>query len=354
MKEVKDVDLFDFLKIILIRRRFIFIITSVFVVLGIIISVISPKEYTVTTTMIPQVKENELSLGGNLGGLASFAGINLNGQGTGDNISPDLYPQIMSSITFQKQLLSTEISPNSYGKKIIYMDYERTHKRFSLINYFKKISGKISDFVFGDSEAKDSIEEHKGLTRVSLEENEMIETLGERYRLTVDSKTGVIKLRMSMPEAIMAAEMAVNAQELLQNAITDFRIKRAQEQLDFTRKLHEEKRIEFEEIQRELSFFQDRNFNISTSTAKNELERLESKYELSLSIFSELSKQLETARLNVKENTPSFSILQPVIVPLERSSPRRTLIVISMALLGITIGACIIFLEPFIHSLKTT
>lgn len=79
-----------------------------------------------------------------------------------------------------------------------------------------------------------------------------------------------------MPEALAAAQLGQRAQELLQEYIIEFRIKKAKANLDFIQQRFDETAQRFKTTQQLLASFRDRNKNVSLATAKTEEERLTS------------------------------------------------------------------------------
>src|SRR5690606_3962126 len=150
--------------------------------------------------------------------------------------------------------------------------------------------------------------------------------LENQVLISFNAKEGFVQLSVTMPEPLAAAQMTKYAEELLQRAVIDYRIQNAREQLKFTEERYKEKKLEFEAIQTRLANFRDRNQNISSSLALNEMEKLEAEYNLSFSVYSELAKQVEQSKLQVSKDTPIFSVIQPVTVPSEKSSPNLKLI----------------------------
>nr|WP_316932378.1 hypothetical protein [Capnocytophaga canimorsus] len=57
-----------------------------FFLLGLLMAILSPKEYTATTIIVPQTSGSS-KLGGSLGGLAALAGVNL-GKSSTEDIPP--------------------------------------------------------------------------------------------------------------------------------------------------------------------------------------------------------------------------------------------------------------------------
>ena len=107
------------------------------------------------------------------------------------------------------------------------------------------------------------------------------------------------------------------------------------------------KKIEFEKNQIELSKFLDQNKTISTNNAKNQERILTGKYEISLALLNEISKQYENSKIKLQEDTPIFSIIQPVTVPIDRDKPQRKLIVFIYILIGLTISFIVFLYKEY-------
>ncbi len=151
----------------------------------------------------------------------------------------------------------------------------------------------------------------------------------------------------------LAAQVAHKAQSLLQKYITEFKIKKAKAQLTFIEDRYAEKRKDFEKTQSNLAAFRDRNKNVTSAVARTEEERLQSDYKLAFEVYSQLAQQYEQAQIKVKEDTPVFSIVKPVTVPIQKSKPNRPLILFLWTLLGGVIGIGWIFGKQFIQTVKT-
>ena len=108
----------------------------------------------------------------------------------------------------------------------------------------------------------------------------------------------------------------------------------------------------FEEAQQRLASFRDRNKNVSLATAKAEEERLTSQYNLVYGVYSELSKQLEQSKIQVKQETPVFTIIEPISVPTKKSKPNRPLILFLGILLGGIFGVASVSVKGFSDSVK--
>jgi uncharacterized protein involved in exopolysaccharide biosynthesis len=122
--------------------------------------------------------------------------------------------------------------------------------------------------------------------------------------------------------------------------------------MEFIQNRFDEKKKEFEGAQAKLAGFRDRNKNVTSALARTEEEQLQNEYLLAFNVYSELAQQLEQARIKVKEDTPVFSIIKPVTVPLEKSKPNRTLIVLIWIMIGALGGAGVVFGRKYLPEVK--
>ena len=134
----------------------------------------------------------------------------------------------------------------------------------------------------------------------------------------MDDQEGLVSISVELADRMVAAQLAQAATDLLQSNIIAFKSQSARNNLDFIRGQYESKRQEFEEIQDSIAIFKDKNLNITSSLYQNQLSRLESQFTVISSVFQELAGQVEQAKIQVNKDTPIFTIIEPVSVPLER------------------------------------
>ena len=65
---------------------------------------------------------------------------------------------------------------------------------------------------------------------------------------------------------------------------------------------------------------------------------MQSKYDLAFNLYNSLNQRLQQKEMQVQEQTPVFSVLQPVSVPFEKSQPKRFLIIAIFLFIGLTSG----------------
>jgi uncharacterized protein involved in exopolysaccharide biosynthesis len=336
------------------RKRIVLAITFLAFIFGLIIALAIPNEFTAKSTFIPQSSDSGKGMG-SLGGIASLAGINLGDMGSGSDIPPSLYPMIGSSVKFKKAILEAKLKVNGIGE-VSYAEYFNDIHKPGVLTQIPKYTIGLPGLILGNfrEQQNSSFESNAdSLIQLSSEDIEHFKRIDKQLFIFPNKKEGIVQLSFSMPDPILAAQMALSVENLLQNELIEFKIKNAKYQLNFTEQRYNEKKKEFESIQNRLSSFRDRNQNISTAQANNQLEVLEADYNFAFNIYNELAKQLEQSKLQVSKDTPVFSIIQPVSVPTEKSAPSRLIILIVITFLGFAFSIVYIFGMDYLSVIKT-
>lgn len=347
-----EIDLLALFKTIWQGKKTIIRFVMIFGLIGLFIAVFSAKEYTASVTLVPQTGGSKVS--GNLGGLAAMAGINLGGGNT-EGISPTLYPKIVQSIPLKKELLKTPLNFSHVTNKISYKEYYKKHEKFNLLKFIKSYTiGLPSKFLsfFKSKKVVDKEVVNNTIYRTTIEDIKLFNNLGNQLNLDVNTKEGYVKIAFSMPEALPAAQMAKKTQDLLQKAIINFKIQKAKEEFTFIEERYFELKKDFEKKQVTLASFNDRNQGLVSSRSQSRIQRLESEYNLAYTIYSELAKQLETQRIKLKENTPIFTVIDPVSVPVEKSKPKKGLVLVTWSFLGFVLSVFYIIGKKWLQELK--
>lgn len=333
-------------------RKTILICTGIFLVLGLVSAITMKRAYTVQSIMVPQLGSSSKS---GLGGLAALAGVDMGFNGGNGELSPLVYPQIVSSVPFRLQMIHTPIHYEKCDTLISMYDYAMAgYQKPSAIDIVKKYTIGLPGVIIGALRSKpeeivlvDDMPGNDSIVRplvVSRDENKMIDAIGNMITLDVDKKEGFITLTVNGSEPIQTAELAIKAQALLQNEITRFRIEKSQSDLDYIQARYDEAKEEAERYQVMLASATDRAQYVTTSSAGVGKARLQSRYNTANAVYLELAKQLEQSKMQVKKDTPAFSIIQPVTVPNQPSNSRVKKIII-WTFLGIVLGCGIVLVK---------
>ena len=320
-----EIDLIELLKTAWNGRKQIIIISFVFVLVGVALALLSPIVYTSSTTFINS--QTESSSGSRLSGVASLVGVNLGSMSSGSEIPPSMYPQIAESVQFKRDLLNSHID--------------------------EKEQIKLEDFLANYNDIEKSLTESKNKLFISKYENELFNVINGVISISVNQKDGFVTILANMPESEYAANTCINAREILQETVINNKIKSAKQKLEYSENQLASKRIEFEEIQNKLAYFNDSNINLVTSSVINERDKLEAEFQIINAVMIELSKQVEQRKLQVSEDTPVFSILKEASMAVKRSSPKRTQMVLVFGFLGFILSSVFVIIkDPLITILK--
>jgi len=186
---------------------------------------------------------------------------------------------------------------------------------------------------------------------LTKDEARLLKVVGQSVNLTVDKKEGYITLTVNGSEPLQTAELAIKAQQLLQSEVTRFRTEKAQSQLEYIQARYDEIKVETERYQSALATVRDRSQQMTTTRSRIEQERLQTKYSVSSSIYAELAKQLEQAKMQVKRDTPVLAVIQPVTVPRQPANSRAKKLVI-WTFLGFVIGCGIVLAKGYMPKIK--
>ena len=343
MKTNKDdeIDLIALLKTVFVSRRFVIKTTILFAVVGVIMASTSPVKYTASSTFVPQLSEGQTS--SPLGGLASLAGINLSAimGSQPQEISPSLYPQIAESIPYRLALLDATVESNTS-----FRDYILTQSGgVAILPLLKKYTIGLPGLLLNkQSDNNENLD--TSLFQITEQDKDLFEFLAQVVSIEVDDQQGLVSIRVELADRMVAAQLAQAATDLLQSNIIAFKSQSARNNLDFIERQYESKRQEFEEIQDSIAIFKDQNLNITSTLYQNQLTRLESQFTVISSVFQELAGQVEQAKIQVNKDTPIFTIIDPVNVPLERSKPKRTMMVIIWTFLGGLFSVIWVLVKP--------
>ena len=313
-----EIDLIDLLKKLYFSRKLIIYITIIFSIVGIAFALLSPVKYNSTTVFITQNQETGSS---SLSGVASLVGINLGSSSFGGEIPSTMYPKIIESVKFKRLLLQEIVDEKN---------------NITLENFIAKH--------YSIEEIKEQNTSDLGMT---LNEEQYFNILTEILNVSVNQKDGFISISSEMPNAEYSAKVAMFSRELLQNIIIENKIETARQNLIFSEAQLIEKKKEFDDIYSKLAFFSDSNLNSVNSFVLNEKNKLESEFQIISAVVEEISKQVEQAKLQLKKDTPVFSTIQEAVIPLKKSSPTRTQLVIIFGFLGLIASSIIVLIrEP--------
>ena len=339
MDKSNEIDVAELLRIIWSNRWFILKFVVFFQIVGIVIAFTTPTEYTSSSTLIPEMMQEEGSIPGSLGGLASLAGVDL---GTfsekSQTINPALYQSVSKSTPFLLSLMKQDFFFSSLGKDLSLYDFYLEHKDVGLLSRLLSLPSLIVPRIRRKSEMVSEIASSGQILSLSKADQDLLKDLRQRISVEMDWDLNLVNVQVEMQDPVAAAEIVQYTQDYITQYVTDYSIAKSRQQLASIENQYQERRKEFEQSQSRLAFFRDKNQNVNTAKAKSEEEHLLSEYNLALGIYTQLAQQREAVKLQIQESTPVFTVLEPAKIPTSKSSPRRVLILITSSLLGLILS----------------
>jgi uncharacterized protein involved in exopolysaccharide biosynthesis len=332
----QDIDLIELTKKFWKNRKFIIKICGTGAVIGLIIAFSIPREYRTTVVLVPEVNTNN-NIG--FGALAAMAGINLQ-QNVSQEISPELYPDILNSTPFLVGLFNVNVKDIEKNIDTTLFAFLENRKK-PWWNYI--IGGPVKFFnsVFSDKENVDNIDgilTNSNIMELTKKQEDILDELHSRIHVHVNKKTGAISLSAMMQSAAISAYIADTITSYTQEYIIDYRTQKARFDLDFAERLYNESKLNYYNAQQAYAAYIDENLAIVSSRFKTTQERLQNEMNLTYSVYNQMAQQLQLAKVKVQDITPVYTIIQPAVVPLHTSKPPKKLILAGFLFLSFAIA----------------
>lgn len=331
-----EFDLMDILRKIIDIRKTIYKAASIGLLIGIVVAISIPKQYTVKVTLSPEMGSAK---GGGLSGLAaSFLGSGVATNDGSDALNASLSADIVSSTPFLLELstMKTSVSEDENMTLDSYLDEES----FPWWDYVIGLPSKVVDgikslFTEKKDESKALNRNNQGTIELSKKEFLKIEVLKRVITATVDKKTSMTSVTVTLQNPKIAAVVADSVVRKLQEYITDYRTSKAKEDCLYLEKLFKERQQEYYVAQKEYANYIDSHDNIILQSVRAEQERLQNDMSLAYQVYSQVANQLQLARAKVQEEKPVFAVVEPAVVPLNPSGINKKIYVLVFVFLSV-------------------
>ncbi len=327
-----EIDWMEILRKIIAIRKTLYKAAGVGLVLGIIIALSIPKQYTVTVTLSPEMGGDKT--GGGLASLASsFLGTAASSNSP-DALNATLAPDIVASTPFILELFNTKVQTldgELDTTLVAYLDEQKS----PWFSYIVKAPGMAIGAIkslFSEEADTASVLNPFQLTK---EESEKVEGLRKALTADVDKKTAKTTISVTLQDPKVTAIVADSVVAKLQQYIIDYRIKKAKEDCAYLEQLYKERQQEYYDAQSKYAHYFDSNRNIALQSVRAEQERLQNDMNLAYQVYSQVAQQLQVARAKIQEEKPVFAVVEPAIVPLQPSGTSRKVIILGIIFLAV-------------------
>ena len=332
-----EIDLMDLLRKVIGIRKKVYKAAGIGLVIGVIVAISIPKQYTVEVTLSPEMGNNKE---GGLSGLAaSFLGSGVTmGDGT-DALNASLSADIVSSTPFLLELSAMDIpvTKNEVMTFNTYLDEETSPWWSYVIGFPGMVIGGVKSLFTEEDEITSFDKTSQGAIELSKKESKKIAALKKMITASVDKKTSMTSVTATFQAPKVAAVVADSVVKKLQEYIIDYRTFKAKEDCIYLEKLFKERQQEYYAAQKKYADYLDSHDNLILQSVRAEQERLQNDMSLAYQVYSQVASQLQVARAKVQEEKPVFAIVEPAVVPLEPSGTSRKVYVLAFIFLSVCI-----------------
>ena len=335
-----EIDLMDILRKIVGIRKAIYKAAGIGLIIGFIVAISIPKQYTVKVTLSPEMGNSKE---GGLSGLAaSFLGSGVTmGDGT-DALNASLSADIVSSTPFLLELSTMNI-PVSRDENMTlnsYLDEESSPWWSYVIGLPGMLIDGVKSLLTEEDESITLDKANQGTIELSKKESAKIKTLKKMITASVDKKTSMTSVTVTFQTPKVAAVVADSVVKKLQEYIINYRTFKAKEDCAYLEKLFKERQQEYYAAQKKYADYMDSHDNIILQSVRTEQERLQNDMNLAYQVYSQVASQLQVARAKVQEEKPVFAVVEPAVVPLTPSGISKKIYVLAFIFLSVCIVIC--------------
>ena len=348
--EEKEIDLMELAMKLWAQRKRIAKWCVCGAVAGLVVAFSIPREYTSSVKLAPEITDGKAG-GGGLSALASMAGFSAGSASGADAVYPQLYPDVVGSIPFLTDLFDVKVETKADHEVFTVRQYLENETRSPWWSMILGLPGKI----VGLFKSSEDIDENHKLDnfQLTVDENRLVDQLSKLVTASVDQKTSVVTIAVTMQDPLVSAILADTVVTRLQEYITDYRTNKARNDLAYAELLNEEARANYYDAQQRYASYLDHNQGIAFRSAQTERDRLENEASLAFSLYNQTAQQVQKARAKVQETTPVYAVISPATVPVKPVKPRKAMILIGFVFLAFVASAAwILFGEPMIDEYK--
>lgn len=335
--EIIEIDLKEIARKIISFRRTIYKAVGIGGIIGLIIAFSVPKQYTVRVTLSPEMGSSK---GAGLSGLAaSFLGNGVTASDGTDALNASLSADIVSSTPFLLELSTMKIPTLKDEPMTLntYLDEESSPWWNYVIGLPGMIIGGVKSLFIEENKSFAFNKLNRGTIELSNKEFQKIEALKSMITASVDKKTSMTSVTVTLQNPKVAAIVADSVVKKLQEYIIGYRTFKAKEDCAYLEKLFKERQQEYYAAQKTYANYIDSHDNIILQSVRTEQERLQNDMTLAYQVYSQVANQLQVARAKVQEEKPVFAIVEPAVVPLKSSGTSKKVYVLVFMFLSVCI-----------------
>lgn len=370
----REIKIQDYIRVIVKWRRIIIFNVGVITLLAIIISLVLPKKYTATTSLLPPMSSQEglgLQIPGVLAGMAGVAGV----MGMGATPS-DLFAAVLKSKTVMKGVIEDHNLMEVYKQKTMTETYEKLEKNTD-IEVSPEAIITIATTAKTPELARDmAVSYVKNLDKIN---KSMVMSIGKRNRMFLGKRIAEVKKDLKSTEESLRSFQERHKTLSIEDelipvlkSVGDIKAQIVARRVELgilqqyaTEENPEIIRVksELKELNAQLTNMEQegdsKHFGIGFSVPFKkvpevglELARLTREVMIQNGVYKLLTEQYERAKIQEVKDTPTVDVLEEATIPELRSFPIRRKIVIVAFIMSLFVGVVLAFFFEHIERLE--
>lgn len=318
------------------RKKQILLLGILTTILAIVVAFSIPRIYKARVVLAPETSKGNMA--SSISSLASMIGLYGNNNMTGDAIYPEIYPEIFKSTEFITELFGIRFHTSDSKEIITLYDYINNGQKAPWWSFPSKLINSLlpkDEAETQDSTVIDPFHLTKKQSRIARDIQGCI-------FCAVDKKTSLITLEFTAQDPYVAAVLTDSVKTHLQNFITQYRTKKACNDLEYMQRLYGEAKEDYTKARQLYASYGDANQDLQLASFRLKETDLENDMQLKYNIYTQVVQQLQVAKAKVQENTPAFTVVQNPSVPYKHSNKPKILILATYLFLAYS--AYVIFL----------
>lgn len=339
-------------------RKLILIVCGIGTVIGIVIGSGIPKEYTASIFLVPESSRRSTSAGISVLSDMVDADMNSSSSTERDAIYSVLYPDIIKSTPFLVRLFEVKVRELKDSSAIPLSQYLKERQKSPWWSAITSAPSRLMGWgisLFSEKSKKEEASREIDIFRLTREEAGMAGAVASRIGIDIQKMSirRSVTISVTMQDPLVATIVADTVLAHLKEYVTAYRTGKARRILKYTEELRKEAQAEFRAAQKKYTRYADANRGLARMASRAELARLQNEMKLALSAYNRTELQVQAAQARVEKVTPVLAVIQPAIVPLAPSKPRKMIILLECVLLaGAGSVSWILFVKDFIRTMR--
>jgi len=335
-----EIDILELVHRCLKEWKYILKWTLVCGVVGVVLAVSTPKEYSATSILAPEIAKKTSN---SISSLANLAGVNINALSNSEAMTPEVYPDVVLSTPFIVDMFSLPVEFSYKGEQVS-TDLYTFYKDYRKSSWFKTVlsfpMSALSWFVNVFKQKEESVEGYVAIdkTRLTVEQNSMANAIRSSITVMVEKKTNITTISVVNQNPRIAYLMCARISELLQQYVTDYHTEKARNDADYYQKVFDKAQEEYFAAQKQYARYVDSHHGVVLQSYRTEEERLKNEMELKYKIYNSCAQQLQSAQAKIQLDTPAFAVASPATTPLKPFKPSKLKYMVGLMFLGFVIS----------------